>query len=262
VTGPDEDAVPPDWYDGFFERDWLDVVALEIPVEQTRLQADFLLERLALPPGARILDLACGHGRIAIELARRGFRVSGLDLSPRSLALAVEAAESEGLAIEWIEADMRDVPTGGYDCVLSLYTAFGYFESEEENQRVLDATAAALAPGGQMLIDVVNLLGLAARYRQAFWEERSGGVLLLQSHRFDVLRGRNVARWTFVRPEGVRNELVHSVRTYAPHELAAMLARAGLEVTGSWGGWDGSELEMASHRLILRARKPDEDVGS
>ncbi len=87
------------------------------------------------------------------------------------------------------------------------------------------------------------------------WEELDSGATFLQEHEFDVIGGRNKATWTFVRPDGNRSELVHSVRVYAPWELARMLRQAGLEVTGSWGSFDGDELELGSRRLILRAEK-------
>jgi SAM-dependent methyltransferase len=246
---------PGDWYDGFFEGDWLEQVALYADPERTQEQIEFIVEQLALERGARVLDLACGHGRITLALARRGYRMTGLDLSPRSLQLARDAAARQGLAVDWVQADMREIPAGaGFDAIISFFTSFGYFQEEHENQRVLDGVARALGPGGRFLIDVVNLLGLTRRYRERAWEERDG-VVWLQEHEYDILAGRNRAVWTFVRPDGTRSELVHSLRTYAPHELAAMLGRAGLEVKGAWGGFDGSELSFDSWRLILLARK-------
>jgi SAM-dependent methyltransferase len=248
--------VPADWYDGFFEGEWLDEIALRIPEEQTAAQVDLVVEKLGLRDGSRVLDLGCGHGRIALALTRRGCRVTGLDLSPRSLELARDAAAAEGLDVEWVEADMRDIPDGlELDAVVSLFTAFGYFEDDAENQRVLDSVARALVPGGGLLIDVASLLGLGRRYLERTWKERDGVVNLIE-HEFDLLRGRNLARWTFVRPDGARTELVHSVRVYAPHELVAMLAAAGLETVEALGGWDGSELTLDSRRLIVLARKP------
>jgi 2-polyprenyl-3-methyl-5-hydroxy-6-metoxy-1,4-benzoquinol methylase len=249
--------VPADWYDGFFENDWLIHVALAIPDERTQQQVDFVVERLELEPGARILDLACGHGRISLELARRGYDVTGLDLSPRSLELAREAAQREELDVDWVQADMREIPEGSeFDAIVNVFTAFGYFDEEDENQRVLDGVAQALRPGGRFLIDTINLLGLVRGYRERGWDETADGVVHLQEHRYDVLRGRNDVTWTFVKPDGTRSELLHSVRLYTPHELAAMLERAGLRVEGSWGGFDGSELSFETWRLILLARKP------
>jgi cyclopropane fatty-acyl-phospholipid synthase-like methyltransferase len=248
--------VPDDWYDGFFEGDWLDQIALHADPERTQEQVEFIVEKLALEPEARVLDLACGHGRITLALARRGYRMTGLDLSPRSLELAREAAAQEGLEVDWVHADMREIPAGaGFDAIVNVFTSFGYFQEEPQNQRVLDGVARALAPSGRFLIDVVNLLGLTRRYRERMWEEREG-VVWLQEHDYEILAGRNRAVWTFVRPDGSRSELVHSLRTYAPHELAAMLRWAGLEVEGAWGGFDGSELSFDSWRLILLARKP------
>jgi SAM-dependent methyltransferase len=246
---------PDDWYDGFFEDDWLEQIALHADPERTQEQVEFIVERLALERGARVLDLACGHGRITLALARHGYRMTGLDLSPRSLELAREAAARDALEVDWVHADMREIPPGSaFEAIVSIFTSFGYFQKEQENQRVLDGVARALAPGGRFLIDVVNLLGLARRYRERAWEERDG-VVWLQEHDYDLLAGRNRAVWTFVRPDGRRSELVHSLRTYAPHELAAMLSRAGLVVEGAWGGFDGSELSFDSWRLILLARK-------
>jgi SAM-dependent methyltransferase len=246
---------PDDWYDGFFEGDWLDQIALHADPVRTQEQVEFIVEKLALERGARVLDLACGHGRITLALARHGYRMTGLDLSPRSLSLARGAATREGLAVDWVQADMREIPAGaGFDAIINIFTSFGYFQEEPENQRVLDGVTRALAPGGRFLIDVVNLLGLTRRYRERTWEERDG-VVWLQEHDYEILAGRNRAVWTFVRPDGSRSELVHSLRTYAPHELAAMLGRADLRVEGAWGGFDASELSFDSWRLILLARK-------
>jgi SAM-dependent methyltransferase len=248
--------VQADWYDGFFESDWLEQIALSIPNEQTAEQVDFVVEKLGLDEGARVLDLACGHGRIALELARRGYRVTGLDLSPRSLQFARERADSEGLEVEWVEADMREIPAGAeFDAIVNVFTAFGYFEDEAENQRVLDGVARALAPGGAFLIDVINLLGLVRRYRDRLWEER-GDVIQVDEHEFDFLKGRNSASWTFIHPDGKRTELRHSLRTYTPHELVVMLGQAGLDVEEAWGDWDSSELSFDKPRLIVLARKP------
>ncbi len=249
--------VQPDWYDGFFEGDWLDEIALNADAEWTDRQTSFLVEQLELETGARVLDLACGHGRVAIPLAERGFAVTGVDLSPRSLELARASAGSRGLDLDFVESDMRAIDfEDAFDAAYNVYTSFGYFEEDGENQRVLEAVSRALRPGGRFLIDVINPTGLAARYQSRMWEELDSGATFLQEHEFDVIGGRNKATWTFVRSDGNRSELVHSLRVYAPWELARMLRSAGLEVTGSWGSFDGHELELSSRRLILRAARP------
>ena len=246
---------PADWFDGFFEGAWLDDIALHAPTDRTELQVSFLLDRLEGAPGRRVLDLACGHGRISLPLARAGWDVTGIDLSERSLAVARAAAEQAGLRIDFVHGDMRNPPAGPFDAVVNLYTSFGYFEAESENQKVLNAVAGSLAPGGLFLIDTINMLGLANRFQERRWETLETGALFLEEHDLDLLAGRNRARWMFVRDDGTRTELVHSVRVYTPHELALMLERARLEVAGSWGDFEAGDLTLTSRRLILLGRK-------
>ena len=248
--------VQPDWYDGFFEGDWLDEIALNADAEWSERQTNFLVEKLELETGQRVLDLACGHGRVALPLAERGFQLTGVDLSPRSLELARAAADAQGLDVDFVQSDMREIDFDGvFDAAYNVYTSFGYFEDDAENQRVLDAVARALRPGGRFLIDVINPTGLAIRYQERMWEELDSGATFLQQHEFDIIGGRNKAVWTFVRSDGSRSELALSLRVYAPWELARMLRSAGLVVNGSWGNFDGDVLELSSRRLILSAEK-------
>ncbi len=249
-------GVDPRWYEDYFEGEWLDLIALQAPAERTEQQTGFIVEALALEPEARVLDLACGHGRISLELARRGYRVTGLDLSPRSIEIARETAAREGLEVDFIESDMREIPfEAEFDAVINIFTAFGYFDEESENQRVLDAVARALKPGGAFLIDTINAPALFRRYQERRWEPLEDGTLFLQEHRYQFLTGRNEATWTFIRPDGTLSDLSHSVRLYSPHELARMLEQAGLPVEQTWGNFEGAELSLETFRLIVRARK-------
>ena len=83
------------------------------------------------------------------------------------------------------------------------------------------------------------------------------GTVMLEQREYDFLSGRNEVVWTFVRTDGSRSELRHSLRLYTPAELAAMYRRAGLEVERAWGSWDGGELAFttAGIRLLLLGRK-------
>jgi SAM-dependent methyltransferase len=251
------DRVAPDWYDGFFELEWLDEIALRLPDEGTAGQVDFVVEKLELEPGARVLDVACGHGRHSVELARRGFRVTGVDLSPRSIDLARETARKENLDVDFVLSDARELDfESEFDAAINLFTsAIGYFDDELENQRVVDRVARALRPGGSFLVDTINLLSLARGFRALHWEEYESGMVMVERREFDFRRGRNRASWTFIRPDGSRRELRHSLRVYAPHELIAMLEAAGLDVVGSWGSFDGAELSFDAWRLILHGVK-------
>ncbi|MFL6015981.1 MAG: SAM-dependent methyltransferase [Gaiellaceae bacterium] len=249
--------IPSDWFDGYFEEEWLDEIALNIPEERTRKEVDFVLERLELEPGARVLDVACGHGRHSLELARRGFRVTGVDLSPRSIELAREAAASEGLDATFVERDARELDFDAeFDASINLFTSvLGYFDEEAENRRVVEAVARALRPGGSFLVDTINLLSLARGFQELHWEDFASGTLMVEHRAFDFERGRSVADWMFVSRDGSRKTIRHSLRVYAPHELIAMFEAAGLDVVGRWGSFDGDEISFDAWRLILRGVK-------
>ena len=212
---------------------------------------------LALPPEGRVLDLASGYGRIAVPLARRGFQVTGLDLSEPLLAIARERAAQAGVTVEWRRADMRDIPSewsGQFDAVISIWNSFGYFADDHENQRVLASAAQALKPGGRLLIDVSNRDRVVSTYRARDWDERDG-LVLLQERSFDPVRGLNRTDLTWYE-DGQRRQVHFAVRLYTPTELTRMVEAAGLRPVAYFGDWAGAELTRESRDIILIAEKP------
>jgi SAM-dependent methyltransferase len=248
------DAVDPRWHEEFFGDDWLAIALTHDTPERTPQQVEAVATRLALDPAARILDVACGHGRHALGLARRGYRVTGIDGSTASLALARRNAEAAGVAVEYVHGDMRSLPwTDEFDGAVNLYTAFGYF-GEEDDQRVLDEIARALRPGGRFFIDTFNPAVLLKRFAPQGWSELGDGRLLLEEREYDVRTGKTITTWTLVGDE--RSVLRHSVRAYTYPELAAMLRRAGLEPVADWGGFDGAEFTVDTWRMQILAERP------
>src|ERR1700682_2828685 len=122
--------------------------------ERTPVEIDQLEALLALRPPRRILDCPGGQGRHAIELARRGYEVTGVDLSPYMLGVARERGEASGVRVRWLAGDMREaLPGETFDLVINLFTSFGYFDDEADDRRVVRAAASMLAPGGRVLLD-------------------------------------------------------------------------------------------------------------
>jgi SAM-dependent methyltransferase len=248
--------VDPRWYEDFFGGDWLDIATSRAFEEATAAQVDFVVDVLDLGADSRVLDLACGHGRHALELARRGYAVAGLDLSAPSLALARDAAAHDRLEIAFNECDMREIPYDDeFDAVINLFTAFGYFESDGDDRRVLEGVARARRSGGGFLVDTIHPPWLYRHFEPHGWSELDDGTVFLEDRSLDLRRGRIDARWVGVRPDGARSELWSSVRLYTLADLAPMLADAGLEVERAFGGFDGSELGIDSRRMIVLARK-------
>jgi SAM-dependent methyltransferase len=251
------------WYEEFFGEDymrfhlrggeWLD--------ERTVPQCDFVLSALDLQPGARILDLCCGQGRHAIELARRGFRVTGFDLSEYLLCLARDCADKAEVACEFVRGDMREIPWDSeFDAVLNLFTAFGYLESDEEDERALQAIRAALRPGGLLLVDHHNRERTSSwlgNGRKDWWE--GDGYMVLDQEDWDVRTSRITMTRTIIAPDGARRQTGFVLRLYSHSEWLAMFRRVGLEWVQSYGGYDGSDYAHDSRGLIIVARRPREE---
>ncbi len=249
------------WYrrlfDGFYYDVWFRRGASgEADAARTTAEVDFLLTALDLPPGAAVLDLACGHGRHAIDLARRGYQVTGLDLSASHLALARKAAAAAGVTVTWVEADMREPPPGPFDAVINLYSAFGYLESDAADQAVLTAVGQALRPGGSFLLEMRNREQVVRRFQSHVWQPLADGSLFLQAATLDLLTGRIHTEVTLVEPDGRRESREFIMRQYTLAELVQMLAAAGLAVREAWGNFDGSHYTLDSPRLLVLAERP------
>jgi SAM-dependent methyltransferase len=249
-------TVSADWYQHFFGPEWLDFATQQFPLEYTQSQVDFILDAAGLETGASILDLACGHGRHSIEFARRGYRVAGLDLSEPSLEIARAAADRAGVPIKFIQGDMRHIPyTNEFDLVINLFTAFGYLENEEEDQKVLDAIHRALKPEGCAMIDTINHSWLMRHFEPRGWTTLEDGLILLEEREFDLQSGRNNVTWTLLYPDGRRHELRHSLRVYTLVEFEANLTAAGLALQRVWGSFDGAAYGLDTQRMILLAKR-------
>jgi SAM-dependent methyltransferase len=242
------------WWEVYFNELYLRMFATILTPERTAQEVAGVLTLLDLEPGARILDLCCGQGRHAVPLTRAGYRVTGLDRSDYLLGRAQQAAAQARVEVQWVRGDMRRLPwEGQFDACVNLFTAFGYFEDEAENQEVLHQVSRALKPGGLFVLDVSNRDYYLLHLWPKGWR-RHGRAVILEETDFDPITCRFTMTFTWA--EGARWEsLRHSVRHYTAPELASMLARAGLAPLGYYGDFDGQDFDLYSKRLIIIAQK-------
>jgi len=242
----------PAWYESFFGADYLEIYRDLFPPEAAAADVAGLVSLLGLAPGARVLDLACGHGRHAIPLAERGCAVTGYDLSETFLTHARAAAAARGVPVRWLRGDMRALPFDTeFDAAINVFTAFGYFEDPEEDAETLRGVRRALAPGGRFLLETLHRDALLARFRPRVEYTTSGGAQVTRDYVWDLARNRIEESVALVRPDGTRAEYTTSVCTRSLHELIALMRSAGLEPVAWYGGLDGSALELGSRRLVL-----------
>jgi SAM-dependent methyltransferase len=239
-------------WDELFDDDYLYFYEGLLGDERSDRDTDLIWRLLELEPGMDVLDLACGHGRIANRLAERGARVIGLDASPRFLELARVHATRRGVEVEYVEGDMRALPwTERFDRVVSWFTAFGYF-GDDENRRVLREVHEALRPGGLFLIENNNLAELLGRWQPASVVERDGDFSIDRSE-FDPVTGRANAERTLIR-DGHTRRFTFSVRMFVGAELRAWLSEAGFTAVDSYDG-KGEPLTAQGRRMITIVRR-------
>ena len=250
------------WYSGFFDDDYLRVFGRVLPEERTAAEVDGVVTQLGLGPGARLLDLCCGHGRHAVPLARLGYRVTGLDLSRVLLTRAARAAAAAGQPLALVEADMRRLPfaDGSFDGVVNLFNAFGYLEDEAQDELVLGEVARVLAPGGRFLQELANREALIRGWRDSDVSRTGDGLLVLQERTLDLRASRDLVHYTLLHPDGRRTTRRHSVRLYTLTELAAMLDRSGLELLEVNGDLDGGPLELDSSFVVTLSARPGKGI--
>jgi len=240
------------WYENFFDGLIVDFWRAAMPPEATKAEVDFFERELAPRPGARLLDVPCGDGRHAIELARRGYRLTGVDISGGFLAAAREASLREGLAVAWRESDMRDLPwREEFDGAFCGGSSFGFL-GDEGDQEFLTAVARSLKPGARFAIDGVKAAEVLLPQFRERHEMTVGDIRFEAENRYDHETGWTENRYTVRR--GAAEEIrAARHRIYTWRELDAMLSKAGFSERRSLGSLEGERFRFGSPRLAIVA---------
>ena len=235
------------WQDLFFKGVAVEVWKNAIPPAHTMLEVEYL-EKLFQPKGAALLDICCGHGRHAIPLAGRGYRVTGIDSSEDALA---EARLSEAQNVSWQLRDMLDLPQESeFDGAYCFGNSFGYMNRDELRQ-FLPAVARALRPGARFVVETGMIAESILRIEHPGqrWL-RTGDIFMLSQRRYDVAAGRLDIDYTFISNGQVETRSVQSF-TFTASETVRMHADAGLKLVEMLGSVQGSPYTLGSPGLIL-----------
>lgn len=234
-----------------FGEDYLYFYEPVLTDERSEAEAAVAWRVLELEEGAEVLDLACGHGRIANRLAARGALVTGLDTDRVSLERAGRDAAESGVEVTYLEGDMRRLAWHDrFDAALLWFTAFGYFDPAN-NQAVLEGLCRALRPGGRLVVELNHLPWTLAHFLpQSF--VRRGDDFMLDERVWHAETSVMETRRLVIRDGGVR-ETPYSHRMYMPAELAALLQDAGFREATALGR-TGEPLVASDPRLLMLAR--------
>lgn len=222
------------WFEEIFDEDYLRTLPFLTP-QATKFEADFVMESLGLEPGAQVLDVGCGYGRHAMEIATHGYHVVGLDISMPLLLRGADEAKRRGLSINFVHGDMREMTfESQFDGAYCLFSSFGYFD-DETNKRTAQNIARALKPGARLVAEVLNRDYLVADLPSRVWWEGDGCVVL-EEVEFNYFSSRIVSNRSVVFDDGRQLEQEISLRSFSLHELGKFLHAVGfrvLEISGS-----------------------------
>jgi SAM-dependent methyltransferase len=224
--------VQSNWWETFFTGVAVDLWVKAVPAEHTNREADRLEKLLAVSAGAEILDVPCGAGRLTLDLAQRGYRMTGVDWSSEFLSHA-RAGGSNG--IQWEQRDMRDLPwSGRFDGSFCVGNSFGYLD-DEGNLAFLRAVRHTLKKGARFVLETPMVLENLLPHIQPRPWWRAGDMCLLVENQYDPAKGRLDIEYTFVQ-DGRVDVRRGSHRAYPYRELVELLESSGfiVEVAEPW----------------------------
>lgn len=242
-----------DWWKDFFQGVTLDLWRAVITEEQTRAEAGCIAKLLQPQPGAKLLDVPCGAGRLCLEFAARGFRLTGVDIAEDFIREARAKTAERKLDIAWENRDMLGlIWREEFDGAFCFGNSFGYSD-DEGNAEFLAAVSRSLKPGARLAIDTTAAEAILSHYEERSWSE-AGGIIMLEENRYDVARSRYETEYTFIR-NGKVEVKKGSQRIYTYGELCRLLEAAGFSETAGYGSTNLEPFGLGAHRLVLVTTK-------
>jgi SAM-dependent methyltransferase len=229
-----------DWFVDLYDEFRMRTGFGRVPDEETQKDVNFICDVLELHEGAKVLDLFCGAGRHSLELARRGYSATGIELNPDYLELGKKSGKVIANAPKFIQGDVRYVDFGeGYDAALVMFQSFGYF-SDSEDKSVLSKVFDALKIKGRFLIEILNRDWILKNFVE-IQEDVIDGIRVIEKREFDVLTSRN----NFVIQRHEEDGIVTkrgSWRLYSAHEMKKILKGIGFRFVGGYSNLEKEPL--------------------
>ena len=238
-----------EWWTTFFSGNWLDVQR-NMRAERTSEEIDFLVHVLNLKPGCRVLDVPCGNGRLAIPLAEKGYKVTGVDITTILLQEAQSASQGANPGLELVEMDMRDLSwIETFDAAFCFWGSFGYFD-DAGNRQFLEAVHRTLKTGSRFALDIPNVAEtILPRLQLRSWS-KVGETTVLEDIKYRHTESRIDTEWTLV-AKGISETKTSSMRVYGFRELTLLFSEVGFEVCDTFSSLDCEPYELGRRAYFI-----------
>ncbi len=239
-----------DWFETWFDSPYYHILYKDRDEKEAEIFLDKLISHLQLKKGTRILDVACGKGRHSLYLNKKGFDVTGYDLSEQSIRHNLKL---ENEMLHFYLHDMREVFRVNYfDIVLNLFSSFGYFEKAHDNFRCLQSHVSALKKGGLLIIDYFNTVKIREAGEQRHEKEVDG--IHFKIHK--KLSGNLVNKEIKFLDKGKQFVFEEHLTLFEREEFERYFKKLGLSLKGTYGNYALDTYNPdSSDRMIFIARK-------
>lgn len=235
------------WYEKWFSNKYYIEIYRHRDEKEARDIINLFQRNVHLPSEAKVLDVCCGAGRHSIELARRGYAVTGFDLSEYLVSQAKEslsAADEKGLKVEFLISDMKEFSFDKqFDAAINIFTSFGYFESDEENFIVFGNVEKSLKSGGYFVFDFINADNLKKTLVASSEDEFDGEKVIQKRY----IENGFVFKDIFIGSEKYTERL----KLYSKDELEKALMDAGLEPVRLFGDYYGNSFMREESKRVI-----------
>lgn len=239
-----------DWFASWFDTSYYHTLYQSRDHKEAKKFITHLVAQLDLAENSHVLDLACGKGRHSRTLEQLGMNVLGVDLSQASIKSALKHKNDR---LNFLVHDMREaIPNVKFDCIFNLFTSFGYFDDDEENQKVLKGVSAMLRPNGQFVFDYLNLENTLSNLVAEESKEINGLKFDIRRH-FD---GVHIRKEIDVKDNNKSFHYEEKVRGFHFETIEQMMIKENLLPIDVFGDFDLNSFdEKKSERMIIICKK-------
>lgn len=226
--------------------------------ERTKEEASGIIKLLNLEKGSKVLDCPCGYGRHSIELSKKGMIVTGLDINSVHLEKAKEEASKQNLDIDFEKENMLELGYDDkFDAIINMFYSFGFFDTDEENEKVLQNFFNSLKAEGKFLMhtDVNVPTIISKQYKEDETRNLKDGKTLRIIDKYNEEMKRIEGKWIIKDELGRETERDYSVRVYTKEEFIELCKKIGFKKCEAFSDWKGTPYSTDSEDMIIVATK-------